>query len=332
MAGPSKRKKTRRRRRGESLENALLSLDRSRGPLFREMERIGRPPKGPASVAPHRHCTRKFNRMRITDLEAIDIARAFREKPHLLGKLPEVYARLAKELPHLKDSEDPQAFDCPLLDGERCMVHTVAKPIACLAWNPGREYSSEGWHSFQRRDKLNRELFGDDWQLKAIPLQIARFLEEEDSLLNGPCGSTLRKRAMARGEIGRAAATRAAEVASEKKQRRGRRGAARHEKAEPASRRREGPGAGDRRAHGSGRAAAERRKSDQNAGDGKPGRRGPGVRASEVRARGDRATGGRASGGRASGGRATEGRSSGGGGGGGGRGGPTAKGRGRRRP
>lgn len=226
MANPSRKKRGQRRKRSETLESALISLDRSRGPLFREIDRIAADKRGPRSEEPHLHCTRKFNRMRITDLEAIDIARAFHEKPHLKGKLPEVYARIAQSIEHLRDTEDPQAYTCPLLDGKKCMVHRAAKPIACLAWNPGRDYSTDGWHSFHRRDKLNVELFGDEWQLKAIPLQLTRFLEEADRLVAGPSGSTLRKKAMARGEIGPRARSEAEEAAPERPK--ARRGAARH--------------------------------------------------------------------------------------------------------
>ena len=186
-----------------------------------------------AKDEPHLACTRKFNRMRITDLEAIDIARAFAEKPNLLGKLPQVYERIAKEIPYLRDNEEPQPFDCPLLDGKNCMVHRIAKPIACLAWNPGRDYTTDGWHSFSRRDKLNQELFGEEWDLKAIPLQLSRFLEGQDRTVLGPCGSTLRKKAMRRGELrskrDRETVEKDARVA-ERQLRRGRRGAARHER------------------------------------------------------------------------------------------------------
>ena len=230
MTTPSQRRKQQRRRRVASLEAALLSLDRSRGPLFREMERIDSSRRHSRGHKPHLSCTKKFNRIRITDLEAIDIARAFREKPHLRGKLPEVYARLAKALHGLRDSEDPQAFDCPLLEGKKCMVHHIAKPIACLAWNPGRDYSNEGWHSFSRRDKLNTELFTDQWELKAIPLQLSRYLEGEDRTVEGKCGSTLRKEAMRRGEIHSSADRQStAEKTPRRVSRRGTRGAARFE-------------------------------------------------------------------------------------------------------
>lgn len=229
IEGAMAKKRRDPKQRAEELDAALLSLDRSRGPLFREIDQIAAGERGPRSEAPHKACTREFNRMRITDLEAIDIARAFREKPHLAGKLPEVYERLASALEGLRDTEDPQAFTCPLLDGKKCMVHFVAKPIACLAWNPGRDYSKEGWHSFQRRDKLNTALFGERWQLKAIPLQLTRFLEAADRLVAGSCGSTLRKKAMARGEIPRSD-EKAAEAAKSPRDReppRARRGAAR---------------------------------------------------------------------------------------------------------
>jgi hypothetical protein len=258
------KKRANRKQRDEDLEAALISLDRSRGPLFREMELIAAGERGPRSESPHKACTREFNRMRITDLEAIDIARAFHEKPHLAGKLPEVFDRLGDALAGLKDTEDPQAFTCPLLDGKKCMVHHVAKPIACLAWNPGRDYSKEGWHSLQRREKLNSALFGDRWRLQAIPLQLARFLGEEDRLAAGPSGSTLRKRAMASGGIPRreekeaaaaaSAAAREVERDPRRATKRGRRGAARFAKPVGGAvedRARAGSGRGPRGARGS---------------------------------------------------------------------------------
>ncbi len=244
MATPTGRKRDKRRRRDDALASALISLDRSRGPLFREISQIDASERGPRSSEPHLACTRKFNRMRITDLEAIDIARAFHEKPHLKGKLPEVYERLASALESLKETEEPQPFDCPLLDGKNCMVHHVAKPIACLAWNPGRDFSRDGWHSIQRREKLNTELFGDAWHLKAIPLQLSRYLEEADRLVAGPSGSTLRKRAMRSGEIGRAAEEKKEAAERVAKGRKGVRGAARFAPAEKADTRKARPAKG----------------------------------------------------------------------------------------
>ncbi len=271
MTTPSQRRKQQRRRRVASLEAALLSLDRSRGPLFREMDQIEGSRRNSKGQRPHLSCTKKFNRMRITDLEAIDIARAFREKPHLRGKLPEVYARLAKALHGLRDSEDPQAFDCPLLEGKKCMVHHVAKPIACLAWNPGRDYSNEGWHSFSRRDKLNTELFADRWALKAIPLQLSRYLEGEDRTVEGKCGSTLRKEAMRRGEIHSSADRQpAAEKAPRRVSRRGIRGAARFEESDqkPRSSKRGKEGAKGPRSRKTNTSTSNRRRGDgPSAGD-----------------------------------------------------------------
>ena len=278
MAGPrrssSRRREQRTRRRGELLEASLISLDRSRGPLFKEMEELAASKRGPRAENPHEACTRKFNRMRITDLEAIDIARAFQEKPHLLGKLPQVYARIAKELPYLQDNEEPQPFDCPLLDGKRCMVHHVAKPIACLAWNPGRDYSTDGWHSFSRRDKLNRELFGNEWDLKAIPLQLARFLEATDRTVSGPCGSSLRKKAMLRGEI-RARREKAVvdreKREAEQQRRRGRRGAARWQKQDEERKAARTRGESKRPAADGGK----KRPSGRSSGPSRPGAPGP---------------------------------------------------------
>ena len=181
--------------RSRALDESLHSLDRSRGPLFKEMEEISREPAPAGNEPPHICCTRAKNKMRITDLEAIDIARAIAEKPHLRGRRKQIVERIGQSIGYLKDSEDPQRYDCPLLEDGLCMVHKVAKPIACLAWNPGRDYSDDGWRSLERRDRLNEDLFRGQWSLKAIPLQLARFLLEETELLDGPCLSTIRRNA-----------------------------------------------------------------------------------------------------------------------------------------
>ena len=78
---------------------------------------------------------RPQNRMRISDLEAIDISRAFSEKPHLKGKLKDVLGRMGVSLTFIGDTNKAQPYTCPLLDNDTCLVHRSAKPIECLASN-----------------------------------------------------------------------------------------------------------------------------------------------------------------------------------------------------
>src|SRR4029453_12439117 len=120
----------------------------------------------------------------ISPLEAKAIARAFRKDPALRAKLPQVLRRLREELPRLADNTERQSFDCPLLEGTRCLVHDAAKPIGCTAWNYGRDFSRAGWKAFAERDELNDRVHGPDWKLRAIPLWLKRVFQEE--LREGP--------------------------------------------------------------------------------------------------------------------------------------------------
>ncbi len=181
---------TRQSRKGDSLDEALVSLDRSRGPLFLEKR------ENPAlsENRPAHCCQRPVNKMRISELEAIDIARAFHEKPHLLGKTETVLQRLGQTIHFLRDNRRPQAFDCPLLEDGQCMVHKIAKPIECLAYDTvDDKISSEGRRSIERRDQLNESLYGQDWDYRVIPFMLIRYLLDEEGSAVGSCGSTLRK-------------------------------------------------------------------------------------------------------------------------------------------
>ncbi|MFN0057697.1 MAG: hypothetical protein ACKVX7_04500 [Planctomycetota bacterium] len=164
-----------------TLERALVELDHARAPLHRELKLIEAeeracPPTTPRAPE-HLCCTRQFNVMRITPLEAIAIARAFRRNARLKSRIETVRARIRAEAARLAKTERRQRFECPLLAGTRCLVHSVAKPIGCLAWNPGREYSQAGWDAFLKRDVLNEETFGPRWPLQAIPLLLARYFD-----------------------------------------------------------------------------------------------------------------------------------------------------------
>ncbi|MBI4605433.1 MAG: hypothetical protein HY721_26000 [Planctomycetes bacterium] len=170
---------------------ALRELDRIRAPLFRELERLLRDPDYHRGEEPHACCTRAKNQMRISPLEAKAIARALLEVPELRAKLPAVLRRLKVELPRLEDNTRRQSFDCPLLEGTRCLVHDAAKPIGCTAWHPGRELTDAGWEAFARRDELNDRLHGSRWKLRVIPLWLKRALAAE--LRGEPRGSPERE-------------------------------------------------------------------------------------------------------------------------------------------
>jgi hypothetical protein len=115
--------------------------------------------------------------MRISPLEAESIAEALRKRPELRRRLPAIRRRLREELRRLEDSTRRQSFSCPLLERKLCLVHGAAKPIGCLAWNPGREFSDAGWFAFARRDELN-DAQHPGWKLRVIPLWLARVLGE----------------------------------------------------------------------------------------------------------------------------------------------------------
>ena len=164
---------------------ALGELDKVRAPLMTEVMRLGRDPDYQRGQPPHRCCRRPDNQMRISPLEARAIARAFREEPELRRKLPAVIERLAAELPRLENSEERQSFDCPLLEGTRCLVHDSAKPIGCAAWHPprpgqkGYPFTREGWKAFRERDLLNDRVCGPTWKLRVIPLWLRKVFAPE---------------------------------------------------------------------------------------------------------------------------------------------------------
>ena len=159
-----------------ALAAALDELDRARRPLHVELRELQKDPSARAGPPARLQCLRGQNQMRISPLEAIAIARAMAARPELRARLPAVLRRLAAELPRLRDTTARQPFDCPLLEKGLCLVHRAAKPVGCLAWNPGRPFSDAGWFAFARRDALNDGLFGRKWKLRAIPLWLARVL------------------------------------------------------------------------------------------------------------------------------------------------------------
>ena len=167
------------------MEPRLRELEALRGPLFQE---LGSAPgratdtQGAAGEPPHVCCTRKRNQMRISPLEAQDIASALRRDPNLRAKLPQILSRVRQEARRLEDNSERQNFDCPLLEGTRCLVHRAAKPIGCLAWHDGRDFSPAGWKAFAARDELNDDVYGSDWKLRVIPLWLQRVVKPQSDV------------------------------------------------------------------------------------------------------------------------------------------------------
>ena len=168
-------------------EASMKELDQIRAPLYRELEKLRKEISYQAGRDSHLCCTRKYNQMRISPLEARSIAVAFRENPELRRGLPAVLDRLEESLKGLSDNGERQAFDCPLLEKGKCMVHNIAKPVGCLAWHP-RQYSDpegeygftgKGWAAFSSRDGLNDKYLGPDWKLRVIPLWLKRVFSRE---------------------------------------------------------------------------------------------------------------------------------------------------------
>ncbi len=175
---PGRRRSAERRRaRGEGEE--IDELDEIRAPLLLELSALLRDPDYHRGEPPHLCCRRARNQMRISPLEAEAIARAFRRDPALRAKLPSVLERLRRELPRLRETTARQGFDCPLLEGTRCLVHELAKPIGCTAWNPGLDFTEVGWEAFACRDQLNDRVHGPRWKLQVIPLWLKRVFRRE---------------------------------------------------------------------------------------------------------------------------------------------------------
>lgn len=167
-------------RRDKPIDQMLDRLNQARVPLFKEHRAVMRELKSnPGNPEPHQFCTREFNQMRISDLEALSIARAFKREPHLIHRLPEVLARVEQEVRRLKTSQKRQNFNCPLLDGERCLVHQAAKPMGCLSFT-GSTPSEAGWRALNTRNRLNERLVDREWELRAIPLMLAKYLDSDE--------------------------------------------------------------------------------------------------------------------------------------------------------
>ena len=170
----------------------MKELDQIRAPLYKELEKLSKDTTYLQGKDSHLCCTRKYNQMRISPLEARSIALAFKENAELRRGLPAVLERIEQALKGLSDNGERQAFDCPLLEKGKCMVHHIAKPVGCLAWHPKQfsdpegEYgfTSRGWKAFASRDGLNDKFLGPDWKLRVIPLWLKRVFSRE--LKRGP--------------------------------------------------------------------------------------------------------------------------------------------------
>ncbi len=163
-------------------EAALRELAEVRSGLLQELRVLQRSPDYHRGPPVHLYCKRDRNQMLISPLEAHAIERAFRTDRRLARELPAVLERLRAELSRLRDNDERQGFDCPLLDGTRCLVHEIAKPIGCLAWHArprgierdGFTFTRRGWKAFIARDKLNDRVYGPEWKARVIPLWLRR--------------------------------------------------------------------------------------------------------------------------------------------------------------
>ena len=176
----------------------MKELDQIRAPLYKELEKLSKDTSYQQGKDSHLCCTRQYNQMRISPIEARSIARAFRKEAGFRARLPAVLGRLEKALEGLSDNSERQSFDCPLLEKGKCMVHGVAKPVGCLAWHP-RQYSdpegeygftARGWAAFAARDRLNDKYQGEDWKLRVIPLWLKRVFSRELKRRRKPADST----------------------------------------------------------------------------------------------------------------------------------------------
>ncbi len=161
-----------------AFDRLLGQLDLIRTPLFREWrEAIKAFKEQNPEVRPHRLCTREFNQMRISDIEALSIVRAFRDEPGLRKRRDLLERLVAEEEQHLKKSRRRQNFTCPLLEGDRCLVHQKAKPIGCLSFQPSGDLTEKGRRALAARDRMNDRLINIEWDLRAIPVQLAKYLD-----------------------------------------------------------------------------------------------------------------------------------------------------------
>ncbi|MGE3164933.1 MAG: hypothetical protein AB7O52_08500 [Planctomycetota bacterium] len=173
----------------QRLASARAQLAAIREPLFADMDALDNDPTYEQPPEPHRACTRAHNRMRISTLEALDIILAFRDHPKLRSKWPSIRIRIAAARARLRNDERRQAYDCPLLEGTLCTVHHIAKPIPCLAWNPGMDFTEAGWNAFAERDQLNATAVAEDWELKAIPVMLTHAAAALGIDLRDPLGT-----------------------------------------------------------------------------------------------------------------------------------------------
>ena len=68
----------------------------------------------------------------------------------------------------------------PLLEGDRCLVHGVAKPIACLALHPGEGFTEKGMSAYEAAHRLNDRYFGKTWKLRSIPILLRELLQRKE--------------------------------------------------------------------------------------------------------------------------------------------------------
>lgn len=119
-----------------------------------------------------------FVNVHITRLETVAIK-------EVLERLPEkekVYQRISETIEKydLKTDGDTfkQTFACPLFEPKvGCLVHATAKPAPCIQHACYERQEDLPPHCLQQNaerkiEKLNQEVYGDDWRWLPLPLWI----------------------------------------------------------------------------------------------------------------------------------------------------------------
>ena len=168
-----------------SEKQALLKLRKLKGDfqnfIRKNYERRAKdcltcPTQGACCVDAH------FVNVHITPLEAVAIRRVLLEKLSA-EKLQQVNQRIARTIEkyNLKIGGETfeQTYACPLFESKvGCVVHAEAKPAACIQHACYKEEKDLPPQCLQdnaerRIEKLNRELYGDDWRWLPLPIQLS---------------------------------------------------------------------------------------------------------------------------------------------------------------
>lgn len=124
-----------------------------------------------------------FVNVHITPLEAVAIRKTLRAKlsAEELQKIDERVAQTIKKY-NLKDNSETfeQTYACPLFEPKvGCLVHSEAKPAACIQHACYKQEKDLPPQCLQdnaerRIEKLNREVYGEDWSWLPLPIQLSK--------------------------------------------------------------------------------------------------------------------------------------------------------------